>query len=131
MRRTLLKMAKPKKTTITSGIMPVAASSPEISAISVTKSGQLALKLWCKPGAKTSSISGFEEGAIGLRIGAAAREGEANEELIEFMANILGLKKRQLSLDKGSKSRQKVLLAEGITMDAALSRVRANIQVDI
>ena len=46
---------------------------------------------------------------VGVQIAAPAREGEANEELMHYLADILSIKKRSLSLGKGSKSRQKMV----------------------
>ena len=37
------------------------------------------------------------------------RDGAANEELIEFISHVLGVKSRCVTLDVGSKSRNKVL----------------------
>jgi uncharacterized protein YggU (UPF0235/DUF167 family) len=41
------------------------------------------------------------------------------------MADVLGLRKRDVSLSVGSKSREKVLHAQSITAEAALARLRA------
>ena len=46
---------------------------------------------------------------IEVSIAAVPKNGEANEELIEYMSDVLGIKKKELSLDKGGKSRSKVL----------------------
>ena len=55
---------------------------------------------------------------VGVQIAAPAREGEANEELVRYLAGILTVKKRSISLDKGSKSRQKM-----VTIDSAETSV--------
>ena len=55
---------------------------------------------------------------VGVQIAAPAREGEANEELVHFLADILNVRKRSISLDKGSKSRQKM-----VTIDSAETSV--------
>ncbi|KHJ75047.1 hypothetical protein OESDEN_25337, partial [Oesophagostomum dentatum] len=44
------------------------------------------------------------ETEIGVAIAAPAREGEANEELLDYMRGVLGLKKSEISLDKASAS---------------------------
>lgn len=49
---------------------------------------------------------------VGVQIGAPAREGEANEELLQYLSEILSVRKRSISLDKGSKSRQKVVMID-------------------
>lgn len=38
------------------------------------------------------------------------REGAANEELIDFMSHVLGVRSRCISLEVGSKSRNKMLI---------------------
>lgn len=40
------------------------------------------------------------ESEVGVAIAAPPREGEANEELIDYIRGVLGLKKSELSLDK-------------------------------
>jgi uncharacterized protein (TIGR00251 family) len=64
-----------------------------------------------------------------LRINAPPREGAANEATCEFLAHILDLKKRQISLISGSKSRNKVLFVELSPMEAnkKLMKISENI----
>ncbi|KAM0946232.1 putative YggU-like superfamily protein [Dioscorea sansibarensis] len=54
--------------------------------------------------------------AVGVQIDAPARDGEANAALLEFISCVLGVKKRQVSIGSGSKSREKVVLVEDITL---------------
>ena len=80
-------------------------------------SSDLLMKVLVKPGAKknnvTSSAGELEEiSELGVQIAAPPREGEANVEVIEFIADILDLKRRQVSLHSGQKSRNKTLLIE-------------------
>lgn len=78
------------------------------SAIFSTKDGQICVKVLAKPGAKQSIITD----GVGVQIAAPARDGEANEELVRYLAEALNVKKRSVSLDKGSKSRQKVVTVD-------------------
>ena len=50
----------------------------------------------------------------GIRIAIAAppKENEANKELISYLAEVLGVKKTDLSLGKGSKSKSKIVAIE-------------------
>ena len=61
------------------------------------------------PGASTNSIGEVTEGRLKIRVAAAAEEGKANEELRSFLAKILGLRKNDLVLESGEKSRLKTL----------------------
>ncbi len=47
---------------------------------------------------------------VGVAVAAPPMDGEANAELIRFMAQVLGLRKSDLSLDSGARSRNKVSL---------------------
>lgn len=49
---------------------------------------------------------------------APPKEGQANENIREFLADVLGLKKRNVSVDKGGKSKNKVIIIEGSGLNA-------------
>jgi uncharacterized protein YggU (UPF0235/DUF167 family) len=46
------------------------------------------------------------------------REGAANEELVEYIAELLGTKKREVSLESGSTSRTKTILVSSTSQPA-------------
>ncbi|KAK3419196.1 hypothetical protein EUGRSUZ_H04923 [Eucalyptus grandis] len=54
--------------------------------------------------------------AVGVQIDAPAKDGEANAALLEYMSSVLGVKKRQVSIGSGSKSRDKVVIVEEVTV---------------
>ncbi|CAG9802713.1 unnamed protein product [Chironomus riparius] len=90
----------------------------EESAINVLKSGDYSIKILAKPGSKESGIVGLTEEGLELKIGAPAVEGAANTELIEFLSKLLSVRKSDVSLDRGSKSRVKTV---NISKDCKLS----------
>lgn len=49
---------------------------------------------------------------VEIQIGAPPVDGEANTELVKYLAKALDLRKSDVSLDKGSRSRVKVVLLE-------------------
>nr|KAJ3422995.1 hypothetical protein HK105_004954 [Polyrhizophydium stewartii] len=53
-----------------------------------------------------------EAHAESAQLAAPARDGEANEELVRFVADTLGIRKHQIGLVAGHKSRDKVLRIE-------------------
>uniref|UniRef100_A0A1I7Y6Q6 UPF0235 protein C15orf40 homolog n=1 Tax=Steinernema glaseri TaxID=37863 RepID=A0A1I7Y6Q6_9BILA len=73
------------------------------------KSGEITLRIHAKPGAKISAITDVGEHEIGVAIAAPPRDGQANEELVDSMSKFLGLRKSELSFDKGATSRSKIL----------------------
>ena len=81
-----------------------------------------------QPGAKSDAILGWVADAQGgeilkLRLRAAAVEGKANAALIEFIAKALDLRPRQVSLERGAKSREKIIAVEGLTLDEIKRRL--------
>lgn len=54
----------------------------------------------------------MSEQCVGIQISAPPKEGEANEELVSYLATLLGVKKSAVTLERGSKSRQKTVSIE-------------------
>ncbi|XP_018332294.1 UPF0235 protein C15orf40 homolog [Agrilus planipennis] len=79
------------------------------SAITLDKSKCVIIKVLAKPGAKQNAITEISEEGVGIQINAPPVDGEANTELIKYLSKVLGLRKSDLSLDRGSKSRQKIV----------------------
>lgn len=59
-------------------------------------------------GAKSNSFK-FENGAYSIRIMAKAIDGKANKAIIEFLADELNIKKRDVEILKGEKSSKKII----------------------
>lgn len=64
-----------------------------------------------QPGASRSELAGEHGDALKVRISARAVEGAANAALTEFMAQCLGVTRREVRIVRGEKSRRKVLWA--------------------
>lgn len=65
-----------------------------------------------QPGAKKDDVDGLYQDRLKLRLRAPAVEGKANKALVAYVADILGLKKNQVSIVGGEKSRCKTLRVE-------------------
>ena len=59
-------------------------------------------------GAKSNSFK-FENGAYSVRIMAKAIDGKANKAIIDFLADELNIKKRDVEILKGEKSSKKII----------------------
>lgn len=79
------------------------------SPITLDKSNQIVLQILAKPGAKQNAITGITSEGIGVQINAPPSEGEANTELVKYISSVLGLRKSDVTFDRGFKSRQKQL----------------------
>ncbi|GMH24499.1 hypothetical protein Nepgr_026342 [Nepenthes gracilis] len=82
---------------------------------SITPSS-VAITIHAKPGSKISSITDVNDEAVGVQIDAPARDGEANAALLDYISSVIGVKRRQVSIGSGSKSRDKVVIVEDITL---------------
>ncbi len=81
----------------------------------VSEKGTLLL-LYIQPNAPMSSIIGEHDGRLKIKIKAPPIDGEANEELIRFLSEILKVSKSKIHLLQGVSSRQKNILVE-LTFD--------------
>jgi len=71
--------------------------------------GCITLTLHIQPGAKKSEFAGLHGDALKIRLAAPPVDGKANEALIRFIADALGLAKSAVHLKSGHTSRRKVL----------------------
>ena len=71
-----------------------------------------------------SGIAGMRGDALLVRLNAAPVDGAANAELIEVLAEALGVPKRAVSIASGERSRQKRVRVEGVTSDFIDSKLR-------
>ena len=61
------------------------------------------------PNAKKTEVVGLIDGVLKIRLQAQPLEGQANEELIRFIATNMKLPKKQISVVRGLTSRQKTI----------------------
>ena len=77
-----------------------------------SKTGDIVIKIHAKPGAKQNGITNVAAEAVGVQIAAPPVDGEANAELVKYIAQVLQLRKSNVTLDRGSKSREKTILID-------------------
>lgn len=81
----------------------------------------LAIKV--TPNAGHNEIVGFKQDILYLKIAAPPDKGKANKELIDFLADNLGIKKSAVLIVKGQISRHKTIVIEGMDGDEILKRL--------
>ena len=79
------------------------------------------------PRASKSGIAGMRGDAVLVRLHAAPVDGAANAELIEVLADALGVPKRAVSILAGERGRQKRVCVEGLTLDFIRSKLEAGL----
>jgi uncharacterized protein (TIGR00251 family) len=75
------------------------------------------------PKASSNAITDYAGGIVSMRITAPPIEGAANAACCEFLAEALGVRKSQVSLVSGAKSRSKVLLVTELPADESERRL--------
>jgi uncharacterized protein (TIGR00251 family) len=89
--------------------------SPVLAAIE----GGVRLRLRVQPGAKAERLDGVHDDALRLRLTAPPVDGAANTACLAFLAETLGVRRSQITLQSGRKSRHKVLRIQGVTLQQA------------
>ena len=62
--------------------------------------------------AKSNNILGLGDGALKIRLTVSPVDGKANKELIKVLANHFGVKKSDVIIKSGLKSRDKVVVVK-------------------
>jgi len=75
------------------------------------------IKLRAQPGASRNQIVTDAEGALKVKITAAAVEGAANRALIKLLSKALSVPKSSIAIRSGETSRDKVVFVEGLSAD--------------
>ena len=67
------------------------------------------LVLNVKPNSKTDQILTVDDNCVSLSISDPARDGQANDAIVAFLAQTLNIKKYNLEIVRGHKSHQKLV----------------------
>jgi uncharacterized protein (TIGR00251 family) len=67
----------------------------------------------------------MEDGTIKVRIAAAPSDNEANEALVKFMAEVLGVPKSRLDIVAGVSGRDKLISVDDMDAETAHQRILA------
>lgn len=88
--------------------------------IRMTKQG-LILLVKVIPRSAKNVIVGWENEELKIRLNAVPAKGEANEELIAFLAKSCGLSKSSFSILSGESTRHKKILIQNITLESLIN----------
>jgi uncharacterized protein (TIGR00251 family) len=70
-----------------------------------------------------SEVAGTRDGAVLIRLKAPPVDGAANAELVELLAEVLAVPRRDITITSGATGRHKRVKVVGITADRAASRL--------
>jgi uncharacterized protein len=81
------------------------------------------LRVHIVPNAKQNKVMGERGDAIKIKLRAPALEGKANAALRIFLAEELKISERSILLERGQKSREKIIHIEGLSEGEVRSRL--------
>ncbi|XP_062945836.1 UPF0235 protein C15orf40 homolog [Cynocephalus volans] len=98
---------------------------PALGPVTVDPKGCVVIAIHAKPGSKQNAVTDLTTEAVNVAIAAPPLEGEANAELCRYLSKVLELKKSDVVLDKGGKSREKVVkLLASATPEEVLEKLK-------
>ncbi|XP_042025049.1 UPF0235 protein C15orf40 homolog [Salvia splendens] len=111
----------PNKKSKAKGAAAAAAGPPQPAAeypacLRCIPPSSVAISVHAKPGSRLATITDMNDNAVGVQIDAPAKDGEANAALLDYISSVIGVKKRQVSIGSGSKSRDKIVIVEEVTL---------------
>lgn len=85
--------------------------------------GGVLLPVHAQPGARKNGVTGVHAGRLKVAVTQAPEKGKANDALVKVLADLLGLKRSQLSLVAGETSHHKKFLVAGIDIRALTEKL--------
>lgn len=83
------------------------------------KDGGVIFAVRVQPRASRSGVVGELDGALKIRLAAPPVDGEANQELIRFLAKLFDVSRGQVFIATGQTSKNKLIRVEGISAEEA------------
>ena len=81
-----------------------------------------------QPNASQNKITRFEQGVWYLKIAAPPIKGRANQELLKFLSDILGVSKSSLTIEKGMTSKRKLIAIQGLSQNQVMRQLEPQIR---
>ncbi|MFC1925300.1 DUF167 domain-containing protein [Chloroflexota bacterium] len=85
---------------------------------------QVKITVQVQPNSSRNELLGFRDGVLHVKIAAPPVKGKANQELIAFMGDILGVRKSNLNIEKGITSKRKLIGITGLTQSQVIEYIQ-------
>lgn len=80
-----------------------------------------------QPRSRSDMLAGLRDGVVIVRVTAPPLDGRATDAVCELLAGVLGVRSSRLTILRGARSRDKVILIEGVGQAEADEAIRAAI----
>ncbi len=87
------------------------------------KEEQATIVVQVQPNASQNKLARFKGGVWHLRIAAPPIKGKANQELLKFLSDILGIGKDNLTITKGITGKRKVIVIKGLAQNQVMGQL--------
>jgi uncharacterized protein (TIGR00251 family) len=77
---------------------------------------------------KNQIVGALSDGTIKIRITAAANEGQANDELVKFLSDVLGVPKSRIEIVAGETGRDKLISVLDLDAETVHKKIVENIE---
>ena len=84
---------------------------------------QAKISLRVHPNAAKSEVVDSTDRVLQIRVAAPPVKGKANQELIAFLSQFLGVRKSTLAIIRGHTSRSKLITIDGLSQQEAIKRL--------
>jgi hypothetical protein len=88
--------------------------------------GSVVFKVKVVPGSSRTAVCGLHGEMVKIKISAAPEKGKANKCLLDFLAKLLGVKKKDISIISGKTSAVKGVQIAGISTKILLKKLNLN-----
>lgn len=87
-------------------------------------SDEITVEIKVQPRASRNQIVGEQEGMLKIKLTAPPVEGEANQALVDYLASVLNVPRRNVVLLRGESSRHKIVAIKGVTKEQFLNTIQ-------
>ena len=94
-----------------------------MSAITQTAAG-VRLAIQVQPRASRTELAGLHGAAIKIRLAAPPIDGAANDALIRFLAELLGIPRAAITISSGQSGRRKSVMVTGLGLKDVAGRLK-------
>lgn len=97
-------------------------NEPE-SFLSVSPDGKVLIRVYVQPKASRSRLVGLHDGCLKLAVAAPPVDGKANKQVVKFLAGMLDVPVREVTVKSGLQSRRKLVEVNVPDVNGIRSRI--------